>query len=405
MSTQYPLAVKAAELVPSIRERAEKVEEQRFISEESIQELQDAGLFRALQPKRWGGMEAHPADFSSAIIEIGKACTSTSWVLCVVAVHYWELSYMTDQAQEDVLGTDPSTLISSAYARTGTATKVDGGYLLNGRWRSSSGVVHAKWSIVGVAVEEEGQTRTYNFVIDLSEAQIIDDWYVMGLCGTGSRTIVVENMFVPEHRVIDREFLMARVGPGLKRNDGPLYQVGQGHIYSLVGGLPALGAAYAFLDEFRKQSKAYSWRGEAASMAEHRPALLAWARGHSAVATQEKLVLDHLETAYDLAAKGVDFEPRDLARDIYDIAKTAQVALDVPQSLFTYLSAGVAYKHNPLQRLYRDIITARQHNTQNVDITGATLANIEFGNDATSLLMLTSERREAARQRAERVYG
>ena len=125
--------------------------------DETIKELQEADLFRALQPKRFNGLESDPVDFFDAVIEIGKVCGSTAWVLGVVAVHSWQLALFPLQAQLDVWGQDDKVLISSSYAPTGTVERVEGGYILDGTWFFSSGSDHCRWVFLGgVVPREEG---------------------------------------------------------------------------------------------------------------------------------------------------------------------------------------------------------------------------------------------------------
>src|SRR5271169_2576240 len=122
------------DVLPALRQRAQETEDARRIPAESITALTEAGFFRLLQPARFGGLEADPLTFYTAVRQIASACGSTGWVSSVVGVHPWQLALFPAQAQEDVWGTDPATRMSSSYAPTGKAVEVDGGYRLNGRW-------------------------------------------------------------------------------------------------------------------------------------------------------------------------------------------------------------------------------------------------------------------------------
>ena len=140
---------RARALIPAIRERAPHMEQLRRLPDETFKEFQEAGLFRALQPKRYGGYELDPGVFFQAGVEIGTVCGSSAWCLTVVGVHNWQLGLFPPQAQEDVWHEDASLQISSSLAPTGTVERVDGGFLLRGRWSFSSGCDFCQWAVLG----------------------------------------------------------------------------------------------------------------------------------------------------------------------------------------------------------------------------------------------------------------
>src|SRR5688572_750154 len=144
------------DLLPTLRERAQETEDRRALPAETVKALTEAGVFRLLQPTRFGGYEADPLTFLTAIRHIGSACGSTGWVTSVIGVHNWQLALFPEQAQLDVWSVDPATRMSSSYAPTGRATAVDGGYRLQGRWSFSSGCDHASWVLLGAIVPEIG---------------------------------------------------------------------------------------------------------------------------------------------------------------------------------------------------------------------------------------------------------
>ncbi|HMO54933.1 MAG TPA: hypothetical protein PJ994_10550, partial [Tepidiformaceae bacterium] len=127
-------------LLPAIRDRAASVEKLGRIPDETVRELDEVGVFRGLQPRQFGGLELHAGTFFESVVMLASACASTGWVAGVVAVHPWEMGLLCEQAQEELWGTDPLTRLSSSYAPTGSVREVEGGYLLSGQWRFSSGV-------------------------------------------------------------------------------------------------------------------------------------------------------------------------------------------------------------------------------------------------------------------------
>ena len=125
------------DLLPAFRERAQATEDARRVPVENVQGLQEAGFFRLLQPRRYEGIEASPAEFYRAVRLVSSACGSTGWVSSVLGVHPWQLAIYDDRAQQEVWGDNPSTLVSSSYAPMGRATAVKGGFSFSGRWSFS----------------------------------------------------------------------------------------------------------------------------------------------------------------------------------------------------------------------------------------------------------------------------
>src|SRR5208282_5009453 len=142
------------ELLPVFRQRAQEAEDGRVVPAESVKALAETGFFRLLQPARFGGLEADPVTFFTAVRLIASACGSTGWVASVLGVHPWQLALFPAQAQEDVWGADPGARMSSSYAPTGGARVVEGGHRLDGRWSFSSGCDHATWVLLGAIVAD-----------------------------------------------------------------------------------------------------------------------------------------------------------------------------------------------------------------------------------------------------------
>src|SRR5438128_10560429 len=246
------------DLLPALRERAPHIEHLRRLPNETLKEFQEAGLFRALQPKRYGGYELDPEVFFQAGIDIGTVCGSSAWILTVVGVHNWQLALFPPQAQEDVWHEDPSGQISSALAPTGTVERVDGGFRLRGRWSFSSGCDFCQWVVLGGIVpptQEDAPPDVRSFLVPRSDYIIDDNWHVMGLCGTGSKDIVVENAFVPEYRThsyLDAFYLRH---PGTALNDGRLYRLPFGLLFAYTLSAAAIGVATGAFAAFREQQQ------------------------------------------------------------------------------------------------------------------------------------------------------
>lgn len=239
------------DLLPTLRERAEEAERLRVVPEASIKDLQSTGFFRLLQPKRFDGFEADPVDFYTAVKEISGACGSTGWVSSVVGVHPWQVALFPDEAQQAVWGEDTSTRLSSSYAPTGRALKVDGGFQLSGRWSFSSGCDHCSWVLLGgLVTNDEGQIIDFRtFMVPRVDYQIEDVWHMVGLKGTGSNDIIVDDVFIPEAFTLSMSDTGRCYGPGQEQNPSNLYKLPFHSIFTGTISTPLIGMAYGAYDE------------------------------------------------------------------------------------------------------------------------------------------------------------
>jgi 3-hydroxy-9,10-secoandrosta-1,3,5(10)-triene-9,17-dione monooxygenase len=258
-----------AELLPVLRQRAQETEDARCVPQESIKALAETGFFRLLQPARFGGLEADPVTFYTAVRMIASACGSTGWVSSVVGVHPWQLALFPAQAQEDVWAADPATRMSSSYAPTGKAKLTDEGYRLDGRWSFSSGCDHASWVLLGgIVTNDEGQPVDFcTFLLPHTDYTIDDVWDTVGLRGTGSNDIIVQDMFVPKHRALSFSDVSRCRCPGQEINKSPLYKIPFGSVFSYAITTPVIGMATGAYDAYvatQKERVRVSYLGQKA---------------------------------------------------------------------------------------------------------------------------------------------
>jgi 3-hydroxy-9,10-secoandrosta-1,3,5(10)-triene-9,17-dione monooxygenase len=348
-----------------------------------MKELREAGLLRALQPRRFGGFELDAWTFYQAVIEIAAACASTGWVLGVVGVHNWQLGLFAEQAQRDVWGDDSSVQISSSYAPTGQVEPVAGGFRLSGRWSFSSGCDHCDWVFLGGMVPAEGpipDMRT--FLLPRGDYAIDDTWHVAGLCGTGSKDIVVEGAFVPEHRT--HRFLDGYTlsSPGQAVNPGPLYRLSFGAVFASAIAVPAIGAARGALDLFLAQTRSRVSSLGGAKSAED-PAVQARIADAAAEidAAQAALERDWSELqAHAERGDGIPLRPRVRCRA--DAARAVARSIGAVDRLFEASGGRAIFLGNPMQRVFRDVHAMRAHAFNNPDVTARLLGRFELAPDA-----------------------
>lgn len=201
------LIEKVRELRPLLQKNAPLGEKQRSPMKEVVHAIDELGIFRALQPTRWGGMGMSATGLSRLQMEVAKGDPSISWVVQILNGQTWVATLGSDRLQEAIFGaTDDEVLICGAYNPPGKAKKVDGGYLVSGAWPYSSGSRQGNWVQAGVSItegEEKAVTAGINMAyLRIEEVTIKDTWYVTGMQGTGSDTIVAEDVFVPDERVV-----------------------------------------------------------------------------------------------------------------------------------------------------------------------------------------------------------
>ncbi|POX57210.1 flavin-dependent monooxygenase [Streptomyces sp. Ru71] len=233
------------DLAPALRERVAEAEEQRRLPDASVKELARTGFFRLLQPRAYGGLGADPAVFYAAVKEIAKACGSTGWAAAVLGVHPWHVALFDPRAQREVWGEDDSARICSSYTPVGTVTAVRGGFRIRGRWSFSSGCDHARWALLGGLVTD-GQGRPVDmrtFLVPRDAYRVDDVWDTVGLRGTGSNDIVVDDAFVPEHRTLGYGPMSALRCPGQEVNTEPLYRLPYAAVFTTAISTAIVGIA------------------------------------------------------------------------------------------------------------------------------------------------------------------
>jgi 3-hydroxy-9,10-secoandrosta-1,3,5(10)-triene-9,17-dione monooxygenase len=373
---------RARALLPTLRERAVYAEQLRRLPDETVKEFQEAGLFRALQPQRYGGYELDPGTFYQAVIELGTVCGSSAWLLGVVGIHSWQLGLFHPQAQDDVWHEDTSTLLSTSLAPTGTVERVDGGFRLHGRWSFSSGCDFCQWAVLGglVPPQREGEPpEACTFLVPRRDYTIDDNWYVMGLCGTGSKDIVVEEAFVPAYRTLTYVDMFHLRYPGTAVNEAPLYRLPFGSVFPYAIATPAIGAARGALHTFRDQAQTRVSVRDNARVAEDPFLQFRLAEAAAEVDAGQDRVLRNFEEMMRLARAGQEIPLAYRARYRWDAAKVVDWSIQAVDRLLEASGGRVVFLNNPIQRAWRDVHAMRAHVGNNPEKAAAVFGRSEFG--------------------------
>ncbi|MFC8452098.1 acyl-CoA dehydrogenase family protein [Kitasatospora sp. NPDC057223] len=377
-------AERAAALVPLLRANAARTEEDRRVAEENITALAEAGLFRLTVPQRFGGQEANLRTFLEVSTELARGCGSTAWVATLLNVCHWMVGLFPEQAQQDVWGADPNARVCGVLAPTATSRAVEGGQVVTGRWGFASGSLHAQWAGLGVPVVDAAGEQIDQGValIPLSELTLEDTWYVAGMRGTGSNTLVADEVFVPSHRIMSMTQAVQGVNP-TEHKDEALYRSAFVPVLALVLAGPQLGLARAGL-ELVTASLA---KGKGISYTFYEKAVEAPSTQIQIAEAAQLIDTAHLHLMraaddIDSWAGRAEYMPlvnRARARmDTGYVARRCREALDI---LLSVQGAGSFAEVSPLQRIWRDQETGSRHAVINTAIStelyGRALLGIE----------------------------
>jgi len=352
------------DLLPTFRERADEAERLRVVPEASIKELEETGFFRLLQPLRFDGLEADPVTFYTAVRDIASACGSTGWVASVVGVHPWQVALFANEAQQAVWGEDTSTRLSSSYAPTGKATVTDGGYTLSGKWSFSSGCDHCTWVLLGGLVfNADGNVVDFKtFMVPRKDYTIIDVWHMIGLSGTGSNDIVVDDVFVPEAFTLSMGETGQCKGPGQAQNTSDLYKLPFHSIFTGTITTPIIGMAMGAYDdhvEMQQKRTRAAYLGEKASLDPF--AAVRIAKASSEIDAAWALLVNNIREEQDYVAKGEQIPLKTRLKVRRDQVLGSQRAIDAIDSLFEASGGRALTEGTPLQRAWRDAHAGRVH--------------------------------------------
>lgn len=360
--TAAELLGRVRDLKPAIATRAAECERLRRLPDETFRDFQEAGLFRWFQPRSFGGNEGDPLPFYQAQMEVGEVCGSSAWVLGVLGVHVWQMGLFSEEARRDVWGDDRSAQISSGLAPQGKVERAPGGYRLSGQWSFSSGCDHAPWVVLGGVVRDEGKPPTNTaFLLPRQDYKIIDNWFVCGLAGTGSKDIFVEDAFVPEYRACQRFYDLQPDNPR------PLYRLPFGCVFRSGIAAPAIGAAHGALATFAEQTRSRLAAYDKSRIADDPFAQTAIGEGAAEVhASRERFeagwrdMWGRIESRQQLSLE--------LRRRVaLNCVQSVESALRLVTRLFALSGGRAIFLDNPIQRMWRDVNAMRHHAMNNTD--------------------------------------
>lgn len=384
------LIAQAHALAPVLAKRAAAATQTSKIPDETIADFKQAGFFRVLQPKRYGGYEMDPEVFYEIQMALAAGCMSSAWVYGVVAVHNWQLALFDARAQEDVWGKDDSVLTASTYMPVGKVTPVEGGFRFSGHWGFSSGSEHCDWVLLGGLVPpKEGETAPEyrTFLLPRADYNIVPNWDVLGLRGTGSHDIVVDDVFVPDYRTHKSKDGFMCDSPGNAVNAAPLYRLPFAQIFVRAVSTASLGALQGAIQLFRQYASTRVSINTGARTTEDTGAQLACAEAQTAFDEMKLVLLRNFSAMSDATRSGTALPIETRVQYRYHSAAVAERCAAHVSRLLRYCGGRGIYNSNPLVRLFLDLHAARAHVANNLDPYARNYGGMLLGQNNTDFFI------------------
>ncbi len=380
------LRSRVAQIAPQIKARAHTTEKAGRVPEENIIALRNIGYFDIVKPAMFGGYE-HDFDVLVELnIELAKSCASTAWVGGLLAAHQWLIAGFPEAAQRDVWASNPDAVACGSYAPAAKAIEVDGGFRLTGRWSFASGCDNAQWSLCAALLPskaESGQFAPAFLLVPASDYVIDDTWNVVGLSGTGSKTLVLNDVFVPAHRLLSFADTTSGKTPG-----AALYAANPTFSIPMLSNIPsclasaAVGAAAGALEDYLAVTSRRITRGAVAGhnnrMADFPTIQLRVAEATASVdAAREVLLRDLRDRAATIRGGPVSIEDRIVSRR--GQAFSVALAIRATEALNASTGGLGLDLSNPVQRAWRDANAVGRHISMNWDAVGTMYGQLALG--------------------------
>lgn len=370
-----------------LKSRAAAVEAERRVPMQSIEALRATGYFDVVKPKVFGGFEY---DFSTLVdlnIDLAKSCASTAWVAGLLAAHQWLVASFPKQAQHDVWDGNPNALVCGSYAPVCQAQATDRGYVISGRWSFASGCECAQWSLCAAMIPAEGdrdKPAPAFLLVPESDYAIEDTWHVVGLAGTGSKTLVLDNVFVPTHRLLFFSETTSGQTPGART-----YSENPGFSIPMLSAIPsclasvAVGAAQGALEDYLERTARRVTRGAVAGaqnrMAEFPTIQLRVAEATASADAARKVLLSDLREREATVNQRERVSVEERIRSRLGQAFAVSLAIRAAEALNASTGGQGLDLLHPVQRAWRDVNAVGRHISMNWDTVGTMYGQMALG--------------------------
>lgn len=380
--TPQEIIQRATAMRQTLRDRQVATEAAGRILEQTNDEFVKAGFYRVVQPRRFGGYEFDLPTYVRVMSEVARGCPSSGWVLALTAGHPIILADHPEQAQIEAYGSDGEYRCPSLGSPV-LVQRVPDGYVVSGFWDFASGCDIATHIMASGQVPQEGAApKPVLMLIDRKDYSIIDNWKMLGMQGTGSRRVVVENLFVPQHRVAPLAMWGGLSGEKVYAN--PMYNGRKAGFLMIEGGAVAMGTARGMLDLYDELLRTKSMRfAPGTKLMEHHEFQhyfgVAQALMDNADAALLKAAQDYMDACTAQSQQGIEFSEEEDRRIFLMVQQATRLAFEATDRIFTTAGTQIGQSSSMLGRYYRDLAIQRTHFTQQMDRTAVNFARIHFG--------------------------
>jgi 3-hydroxy-9,10-secoandrosta-1,3,5(10)-triene-9,17-dione monooxygenase len=381
---------RARALAPKLRERSYATNKAGQIPAETIEDFWDFKLNYLLRPGKFGGPAMRPDEAFAAGFELGRGDGSAAWVWSVMLIHDLFVSHFPEEFQQEYWGKD-RTLSASSFLPHGKPTPASGGVRVSGKWSFCSGVDNADWLFLGVFFGppsgDAPMPDIRYIMVPKGDYEILDDWEVMGLRGTGSKSVVIDDKFVPNHRIVSHKEMSDATSPGSRLHADPVYHAPIWSFVPFTISAPACGIAQgaleSFIDEMKVRDDSF-----AHSPLSKKPGMHARAAEASAMIDSGDLLYkrSYRETIDKILAGEVpslEFRARS-RRDQGYCVKQAKAAVGL---LIDAVGGRGLFENNHVQRSFRDLQAASGHIVASWDVAAYSYGQMALGGPPTDLFV------------------
>jgi len=352
----------AEKLAASAARHASQADTGRRLAAQVVEEIREAGFARHFVPSRWGGNEATFTEMTRAVVAVAEGCASTAWCASLSAYSSRFAAYLPIEGQRDIWAGTPDLFIATGLVPAGSAVEVEGGSRIAGRWNYLSGIDFADWALLCGPASGEGAMEARFFAVPRGSWEVLPTWDSVGLRATGSHSVVLDDVFVPEHRMFARTTIMGG------RNTGST-AVCHNAPFGAVGGLtfaaPALGAA----------------KGALAACVDALAGKRRTASTEVAL-TRASAQIDAAELLVQRAAAAVDdnaLTKATVVRNSRDQSVAAELLVEAVSGLVRAAGTSGLAESLPLQRHWRDVTAATSHVALRVETSAPRYAEVLLG--------------------------
>ncbi len=361
----------ATSMVPTLRARAHEADSLCKVPPETIRELHEAGIFKMSVPVEYGGYALTPSQQHAIVSEIGRGCASTAWVVWVTGGGTQLMALYDRSFQDEAFKADWAGPLNSGVANgsgPGVARKVDGGYMLKGRWPFCSGCHYTAWHHLGALCRDGDKVESIIFMVAHDQIAILDDWKVMGLRGTGSNTVVIEHeIFIPDAQARQVPELVMMVHPQEPR-DGLVFKFHLLVFAAITMSGAALGAARAAVELIKEKVRTRGITNSNYPKQDEAPIThIQLGELHCKLLTAELVAKNNLARAEEIVESGQPADELVLARAMLETAYVHKLCSEITELVLRASGASSIHENSPFQRLFRDSRVPTLHGQSTIE--------------------------------------